>query len=152
MRLVSFRSVRDARAPGGGGPAPGTWRASLLRRHTRRDNLRRRERRQSRLCPSGSGTQTDARRPASCVRERRVGPGSYTATLWYRDGGRRLWRSILASGLWTRSLGQVRAWALSDPPRSAPQLRHRKNFAAGFTERDGVVSAQLEEQGPESDE
>jgi len=24
--------------------------------------------------------------------------------------------------------------------------------AAGFTERDGVVSAQLEEQGPESDE
>ena len=103
-----------------------------------RHNLRRRERRQSRLCPSGSGTQTDARRPASCVRERRVGPGSYRATLWYRDGGRRLWRSILASGLWTRSLGQVRAWALSDPPRSAPQLRHRKNFARSASSCSGL--------------
>jgi len=67
-----------------------------------------------------------------------VGPGSYTATLLYRDGGRGLWRSILASGLGTRSLGHVRAWALSDSPRSAPQPRQRKNFARSASSCSGL--------------
>src|SRR6266480_2465265 len=132
MRLVSFRSVPDARA------------GRLLRLHPSRHNLRRRERRQSRLCPSGSGTQTDARRPASRVRERRVGPGQ-------RPLDEESWAGA-SVGLERFSEVGAATPAKEELREIGVQLLGSVALAAGFTERDGVVSAQLEEQGPESDE